>query len=232
MRFIAQAAAAATLMGLSLPAFAGRPFATEDAGVLEPRSCELESFVARATAREAPRERGWWVQPGCGVGLHTQLAAGGGATRVEDESTRALALAGKTYVRQLQDDQAGFTVAYQVGWSKRPGESFKHGSTDVKGVLTVPLGELLLHANLGWNRAQIDRINSTTWAVAIEKPVGKGFDIGAEAYGDDRSDAWIGIGARYAVVPEKFFVDASYALQTDSARARLLTIGIKLAAEF
>jgi hypothetical protein len=91
----------------------------------------------------------------------------------------------------------------------------------------VPLGALLLHANLGWNRGH--RISTTTWAVAFEYATAAGFDFGVEAYGDDRSAAFVGLGARYAVLAEKFFVDMSYAEQTDSARARSLTVGLKLA---
>ncbi|HEU0201226.1 MAG TPA: hypothetical protein VFR86_12425 [Burkholderiaceae bacterium] len=228
MRLPPRAVVAAALTLVALPAVAGRPFATEDAGVLEPGECELESFYARATARDTPRETGWWLQPGCGIGVRTQLAVGAGMTRVEGESTRAVAVAGKTYLRPLTDDQWGLTVAYQLGMARPPGESFEHDLTEVRAVVTVPLGQTLVHANVGWNRAQVDRIDSTLWAVAIERPLLKALDVGAEAYGDDRTAAWLGVGARYAVVADKFFVDASYAVQTNSARARLLTIGIKL----
>lgn len=50
------------------PANAGRPFATEDAGVLVAGECELEAYASRETAGDAPKETGWWVQLGCGLG--------------------------------------------------------------------------------------------------------------------------------------------------------------------
>jgi hypothetical protein len=227
-RFFLHAAATAAILTAAAPAHAGRPFATEDAGVLEAGKCELEAFGARLTSREAPKETGWWVQPGCGLGLNSQLAVGGGRTKVEGESTTAVALIGKTFIRELTDDRFGVTLAYQLIGEGPPGESLEHAGTDLRAVLSAPLGGVLLHANLGWNRSEVDRINSTTWALAVEVPVGGGLDVGVESYGDDRTAAWLGIGARYALLPDKLFIDMSYALQAASARAKLLTVGLKI----
>lgn len=47
---------------------AARPFATEDAGVLAGGECEVEAYVAHASARGSASESGWWLQPGCGLG--------------------------------------------------------------------------------------------------------------------------------------------------------------------
>lgn len=221
---------AALLALAASPAIAGRPFATEDAGVLAAGECELEAYVLRQTARDAPKETGWWIQPGCGIGYRTQLALGGGRTKVESDRFSAAALSGKTWLREATDGQTGFTLAYAIGGEKAPGASFRHESTAVTAVVTSPLAkDWLLHANLGWGRAQSERLNTTTWALALERSGESGFDVGAEVYGDDRDSPWLGVGARYALRPEKFFVDFSWAMQANSARARLITIGMKLA---
>lgn len=197
--------------------------------MVDPGSCEVEAFVSRVTARDTPRETGWWLQPGCGIGLRTQLALGGGRTRAVGSSIPSLALLGKTFLRELKDDRFGVTVAYQLVGQETSTRSLEHDLTDVKAVLTAPLGGPLLHTNLGWTRSRLEQLDSTTWALAVEVPVTPRFDLGVESHGDDRTAAWLGFGARYAVVADRFFVDLSYALQTSSARARLLTVGVKVA---
>lgn len=212
------------------PAIAGRPFATEDAGVLAAGDCELEAYALRQTARDAPRETGWWVQPECGVGFRTQLAAGGGRTKVESARFTAAALSGKSWLRELTDERTGVALAYAVGGEKVPGGGFKHEATALAAVVSSPVAkDLLLHANAGWSRPESARLNSTIWALALERTGAAGLDVGAEVYGDDRTAPWLGVGARYGLSAEKLFVDVSWAVQADSARTRLITVGLKLA---
>lgn len=84
---------AAALLGaaLALPAQAGRPLQTEDAGVLDRGSCELEGAAAResasgASAREAS------LQFGCGIGWDSQVALNAAHAKADGDSARALAL--------------------------------------------------------------------------------------------------------------------------------------------
>ncbi len=223
--------AALLLCLLSAPALAGRPFATEDAGVLAAGECELEAFVLRASGRDAPIARGGALQPNCGIGWQTQLGIAAGRTEAAGEAITSLALAGKTALRELTETQTGFALAYGVVGARLPGHGFKHDSTALAGVVSAPLDKaLVLHANLGWLRTQADRLNTTAWALALERTgLFERLDVGAEVYGDDRMPgAFFGIGARYAVMPEKFFVDFSWARSSSGSRATLATLGIKI----
>ncbi len=200
--------------------------------MLETRECELESYWVRETARNEPSARGWWIQSGCGIGFHTQLGVGGGRNEAASDSISSLALTGKTALRKLTETQAGFTLAYSAVGARLPGQGFKHESTAFSLVVSTPVEkELLLHGNLGWSRSQSERVNMTTWALALERTdVVEGLDVGAEIHGDDRAaGAFLGCGARYAVMPEKLFVDLSYARQSAGPRGTVATVGIKIA---
>jgi hypothetical protein len=215
-------------LSLTLPALAGRPFATEDAAVLEPRSCELEAFVARETARGADRVSGISALVGCGIGVQTQLGLGIGQDKAGGQKTSAVEMVGKTALVQPQDGRVGVTLAYGIAASKEPGASLRRDSSALGAVATVPWQDAMLHANLGWSRSHSNGIDSTTWALAYERPWGRGVDVGAEAFGDDRSAGWLGLAVRWTVI-EGLSFDASFAIQADSARAKLLTIGAKFA---
>ncbi|MBL0124633.1 MAG: hypothetical protein IPP88_18530 [Betaproteobacteria bacterium] len=51
----------------------------------------------------------------------------------------------------------------------------------------------------------------------------------AEVFGDDRSAAWVQVATRWTIVPKRFYVDTSWGVQTDSARAKQITVGLKIA---
>ncbi|MBL0124632.1 MAG: hypothetical protein IPP88_18525 [Betaproteobacteria bacterium] len=115
------------------PAWAGRPLATEDAGVLGDRECEIESYAGQARESSSPNVNALWVQYGCGIGRNTQLAFGAGTERSAGDLTKAAALTGKTFLRELTEEQTGFTLAYALFGAQEPGNSFKHEATELKG---------------------------------------------------------------------------------------------------
>lgn len=221
-------AVAVALLGstLVLPVSAGRPFATEDAGVLAPRDCEVESFLARVTGQGPDNESALSVQLGCGIGHRTQLSVGivGARTGGGDHPT-SLLLSGKTALVESSDDGPGLVLAWQWAGTRRTDTGLRRDASSLAAVASLPWGGGLLSANLGWARSHTGRQDSTLWALAYERPVATGLDIGAEVYGDDRRPAWLGVGVRRQVT-EGFFVDASFALQRGGARAAMLGLEI------
>lgn len=226
-------AAAPIVLGLSLcaPAFAGRPLVTEDAGVLDRGACEIESFLSRASARGVPRLSGLSLQFGCGVGLGTQAALALAHERAAGETARALAFVGKTSIVDGGADKTSYTLAWGAVSVKPPGGSMKHEDLVLNGVASTPLGDAAtLHANLGWTRTRSTSQHTVNWNLALERGLSGGVDVMGEVYADNRDrNPWLAVGLRWHAVPEKLFLDTSYALQTASARPRLFTVGLKAA---
>jgi hypothetical protein len=214
---------------LSFPAWAGRPLATEDAGVLGRGECEIESYAGHVRSNDSPSVSTRWAQFGCGAGRDTQIALGAGIERSEEE-TRAAALIGKTFLRELTDEQTGFTLAYALFGAQEPGNSFRHEATELKGVASIPRSGWLFHVNLGWHYSHTSNQNSTVWGLAVERPGAVGpVDLMAEVFGDDRTAAWVQIAARWTVIPKRLYLDTSWGMQTDSARSKQITVGLKIA---
>jgi hypothetical protein len=219
----------ATLSGYTcMPAaWAGRPLATEDAGTLSVGECEIESFAGRM---HGPSANVQWAQAGCGVGFHTQLAIGAGRERAGDERGTSAAIAGKTFVRELTEDQAGFAVAYTLGGERRQADGFRHETTEFRGVASLPQGDWVFHANLGWQREHAAHRTSSLFGFAVERIGAFGaIDLMAEIFGDDREASWTQFGIRWTVVPERFSIDASWGVQLASQRSRQTTLGFKFA---
>ena len=154
---------------------AGRPLVTEDAGVLEKGSCELETYARRLTERAAPSSNGFSLQYGCGVGMRTQVALAATMDRADGATVRGLAFGGKTSISDGGEADPSWTLAWGLTAEKSPGASLGHETTWLNGVFSMPLGkDLKLHANLGWTRAHSTHQSTTGWAVALERSTASG----------------------------------------------------------
>lgn len=227
---LAALSTAAAALLLPATAQAGRPFTTEDAGLLGAGECEWESVAARTRVQGEPTERALSTQLGCGFGFKTQAALAFGRSSVESERTRAWALGLKTGLLDGGDDGTSLTLAYGADVARGPEQASYHsGSTFVTLVASRPLGgDWTGHANLGWTQDRSSRRDSATWALAAEWALNGQFDIGAEAYGDDRDKPWLGTGVRWTL-SKAWSLNASYAVNAESPRAKLASVGFKLA---
>jgi opacity protein-like surface antigen len=212
-----------------LAAHAGRPMATEDAGLLERGDCEWESYAGRATKRQSSAVKTLSTQLGCGIGIKSQVALAVQRETSDGQRTSALVLGGKTSLIERKDNGPGLTLAWGAAAVKQPGEKMKHERTALNLVLSQELAQALTgHANLGVTRSQGTKKTSRTWNVAAEYALGGGVDVMAEYYGAQQDKPAAAAGVRYAVT-DKFNVDASYSVQSGAGKAKLVTVGAKLA---
>lgn len=210
----------------SSTAFAGRPLATEDAGVLEPGACELEpSFTRVKSAGQS--ERASVMQVACGTPWRSQFSANVQRVSAEGQSSTGFGLGGKTGLLGGESAPVALTLAYGVniatlarGGGRRLTDGFVNlvASSEVAKNVTV-------HANLGALHVREPRSNATTWNLAGEWAVGGGIDLVAEAYGNNRDERWAGAGARYTAGSWSF--NAALARMSSEPKASLLTAGAK-----
>ena len=209
---------------------AARPLVTEDAGVLDRGDCEFEGVGSRLSV-DGRTARSGLLQVACGIGIQTQLSGAFATTRIEDGHSTQAAAGGKTSLRDLTDEQVGVALAYTFIGTRPSGMGWRYDYTALLGVVTVPMRkDLLVHLNLGASRSRIDEETNAIWAVAAEflQVAHPGLDLVVETFGNQRDPLWLNAGVRYAVVPERFTVNASFGVQGGSGQAKLATIGFKL----
>jgi len=225
----ARALAVLLLLGVGC-AHAGRPLTTDDAAVIAHHKCEAEGFSARVAEAGAPTLNLDSLQLSCGAGADTQLALGVQGDRSDGATERGLRASGKTALHLPTEAHAGIAIAYAISGIAPAGEGFHLETTELNAALSVPLGAITAHVNAGWIRFQPTRRNIATWALALEAPAAVGpVDLMAETYGDDRVAPWLAVAARWSVVRERFFLDASYGVQANGGHAKLITVGFKWA---
>ena len=87
-------------------AWAGRPFSTEDAGVIEKGHCEVEAFGVRLRPPGGPTENGLSAQLGCGVIGRTQLALALEESKAAGEKNARIAAVGQNATGRWRAEQA------------------------------------------------------------------------------------------------------------------------------
>ncbi|MBQ0931899.1 hypothetical protein [Ideonella alba] len=220
----------ALLLSLSLPALAGRPAATEDAGTISPGVCELESYLGHGREDGTPSVGVQSLQLGCGATEHTQLALLGQRAHSAGSSVRSLTLAGKSRLIDGGDDGASIALAYGLG-ATDDGAGLRSDQSYVNGVVSWPMAPgFVLHGNLGWTRSRQAHASTTSWALAVEHAASGQWDLMGELFDNDRTRRpWIQAGVRWNPLPNRLWLDASWGWQTGHPRARAMTLGLRFA---
>jgi hypothetical protein len=208
---------------------AAAPLATDDAEVLAARDCEAEPSVQRLSLGDRTRETTLNVQLACGLGHGTQAAVAWGRSSQPDAQNRgrreSVALGLKT---ALDMAPQGLGLALSAGsvMGRAGSEPFRFDSLYVSAAVTAALRPGVTgHANLGWVRSRPGGSSSTAWNLALEVVCRPGLDAAVELYGDDRSRPWLGLGLRWTV-SEQLKLGASHAVQADTLRQRLVSVGV------
>lgn len=221
------------LLALCAPAAqAGRPMAAEDATILDPQQCQLETW-----AQHSQTQNEYWTAPACNLGAGWELSAGAGrAYGLAGGGQNTLAqLQAKTLLRAPQEDGWGLGLVLASQWSTGPGSS---RDLSLNLPLSVQLaGErAMLHANLGWlrQRSQQQTAGSTsrrTWGLALELAASERAAFTIETYGSQRAGSYMQLGARYSLIPGRADIDIAYGDRVGRRAAeRYVAIGLTLVA--
>lgn len=222
-------------LGLSLcsSAWAGRPFNTEDAGVIDKGKCEIEAvseFLRWPYSSEAsaPNQRSHSAQLGCGVIEKSELALAWQHATAAGETTRALVLSGKTQFIDGGEERPSVTLAYFIGRDRVAQEPWHSGARGATLVASVPHGAWWLHANLGVIAEQAPRRNLTQWALAFERMgVMQNIDAGFEFFGDDHHHEWAQLGTRWNFKPDRLLFDVALGRELGPKGMVLTSVGLK-----
>lgn len=210
---------------LSTVAHAARPMNTDDARIVDPKACQLESWVKHPKGHTE-----FWAQPACNFTGNLELTVGGALNR-EDSRTRGSAqmLQGKTLFKNLESNGWGWGLA--AGMSRDPRRE-AGGGHDMYAYVPVSWSladdKVVLHTNLGWLREQGTRSHHLTWGLGSETQLQERTWLIAETYGQGSGKPFMQVGVRYWLVPDRVQVDATYGNRMGEGRQRWFSLGLRL----
>lgn len=221
------AALLACALSVAPPAWAARPFVTDDARLTTAGSCQLESWVR--TYRHSTE---LWALPACNPWGNLELTFGGGVAHSDGAgSTHDYVLQLKTLARPLQTN--GWGMGFALGTLRHPqinpGPNLL-GNTYAYIPFSASFADdlLVVHANLGWLRDKATRSDQTTWGLGSEFKLNPRWTLVAESFGTTAGPSWWQAGARYHLAPERWQLDATVGGQSGgSTDTQWLSFGLR-----
>lgn len=225
------AAAALLVAGLvgAPPARSARPMVTDDARIVDPKACQLETWT-RAYRGGADEH---WALPGCNPLGGFELTLGGARLHPSDEPKRSVFQGQvKTLLRPLRPDDWGLGIA--IGTL----DTLPRASVDGRNhpYVYVPLSvstmadRLVVHFNAGATRAPAGGGGPRfTWGAGLEYAAWPRALVVAETYGVGGERAQGQLGLRLWVVPDRVQVDATWGAQPGPGGVgHWVSIGLRL----
>lgn len=209
-------------------AIAGRPLTTEDAAIVDAKSCQLETWIDRSTHTTT----GWFV-PACNFGANLEWQAGFARTHSEDGTRFSDAYAQvKTVVREMTDAEP-WSVGLVAGVIRRP------LNTNYSGwhhpYVIVPFSQVLcrtpftFHAHLGWAHDRERQRDLTLWGTAVEAAVHERVVLLAETFGENSRKPFVRLGGRWTAIPKHLDVDLTWVARSGGrSDERLVSLGVTL----
>jgi hypothetical protein len=210
---------------LSPMAHGARPLITDDARIVDPKACQIESWV-----KHSAHVTELWALPACNALGNLEMTAGGAQGWREAAGTRTGVLVqGKTLLRPLQANDWGIGLA--AGVLRPPDQPRDALDRYVYVPISIawPDEQFVLHTNLGAARLAAIRQTRWTWGIGSETRLGERTLLIAEAYGQERESANFQAGLRHWVQPNRIQIDATVGDRVGSGqRAPWITVGLRL----
>jgi len=208
-----KAALLATGVMAAFPVLAGRPLITDDADVVQPAACQIESWMQRSRS-EGPSEKALWLNVACSPVDRTELALGGARSVSGSDRGTLTTWQVKHVIQRADDALPGLAVALADQRDRRSHRTAL-GDTTAIGIASFPLAgaALMAHVNAGvtraWNTDTHRYRGRGIWSSALDMGVAPRTRAAIEAYGvAGERPAWQ-MSLRHDVIPDRLQIDAS-----------------------
>jgi hypothetical protein len=206
---------------------AARPMSTDDANIVDEKSCQLEAWV-KTTRTSLER----WALPGCNFGGEMEWTFGGNSQSEEVEGQTKYWV-GQLKKRWVPVGESTVGISSVVGvMSIQPASPLRPSDKDyyLNMPVTVPLGaDRFIHLNAGWVQHQSLGVSRPTWGVGGELPLSARFIAIAETFGEQDAGRRYQLGLRVWLVPQRVQVDTTYGNQVGlPEHMRWISVGLRL----
>ncbi len=208
---------------LAASAHAARPMVTDDARIVDPKACQMESWVRRNHG-----DTEYWSVPACNFTGNLELSMGGARTYQEGLGTHTTdqLIQGKTVFKPLETDGWGWGLV--MGTNGHPGAGREwYGYVPVSASFAGDM--VVLHTNFGRQHDPAAQRDNATWGLGSETRLGDGSWLIAETFGQQHGKGMFQVGMRHWIVPDHVQVDVTYGNRWNgSVETRWISVGLRL----
>ena len=187
--------------------FAARPMLTDDARIVDPKSCQLESWV-----RDSKNLTEYWALPACNVGENLELTIGGSLEGEHGHSSFANELYQmKSIIQPIAINQTGYAIV--LGNGRDPKRTMNKAIQD--WYLNVPISypyndRLVIHTNLGVTHLTDEHTEKMNWGLSSEYNYNERVDLISEVFNQSSNSTYFQFGLRYWLIKNRAQIDTTY----------------------
>lgn len=215
---------------LTLPALAGRPLSSDDAGTADAGTCQVEAW-----AEKVGSDRATVLAPACGLLPGLEFGADVAVPRprngVRAEAGLALKLAPEGWKLGLGGRELRFGLKAGGGWLKPEGAGWQATGSSLLGLATLEATETVsLHLNLGAARDRASRVTASVASLALVWTPLEPLLLFAETQANNRRDTFgatvNSAGARWWLLKDTLGLDISASREAASGATTTWTLGL------
>jgi hypothetical protein len=186
---------------------AARPMMTDDARIVDPKSCQLESWV-----RDSKHITEYWAQPGCNVGENAEITIGGSLEGENGHSSFANEIYQiKSIIRPIDINQTGYSIV--LGNARDPKRPMNKVIQD--WYLNMPISypyndRLVIHTNLGVTHLTDEHTEKINWGLSSEYNYNERIDLISEVFNQSSNSTYFQFGLRYWLIKNRAQIDTTY----------------------
>jgi hypothetical protein len=186
---------------------AARPMLTDDARIVDPKACQLESWV-----RNSKDVTEYWALPACNVSENLEVTIGGGLEGEHGHSSFANELYQlKSIIQPIAMNQTGFAIV--LGNGRDPKRTMNRAIQD--WYLNVPISypyndRLVIHTNLGVTHLTDEHKEKMNWGLSSEYNYNERIDLISEVFNQSSNSTYFQFGLRYWLIKNRAQIDTTY----------------------
>jgi len=187
--------------------YAARPMLTDDARIVDPKACQLESWI-----RDSKHITEYWALPSCNVSENLEMTIGGSLEGENGHSSFANELYQlKTIIQPIAINQTGVSIA--LGNGRDPKRTINKAIQD--WYLNVPISypyndRLVIHTNLGVTHLTDEKTEKMNWGLSSEYNYNEHIDLISEIFNQSSNSTYFQFGLRYWLIKNRAQIDTTY----------------------
>ena len=187
--------------------YAARPMLTDDARIVDPKACQLESWI-----RDSKHITEYWALPSCNVSENLEVTIGGSLEGENGHSSFANELYQlKTIIQPIAINQTGVSIA--LGNGRDPKRTMNKAIQD--WYLNVPISypyndRLVIHTNLGVTHLTDEKTEKMNWGLSSEYNYNEHIDLISEVFNQSSNSTYFQFGLRYWLIKNRAQIDTTY----------------------
>lgn len=203
---------------------AARPMEIDDAGIVDPEQCQIESWADVRRSQST-----YWVMPACNVQGEWEVSAGAAWQRNSGyNNAEIFAIQGKRVIKENLFESTDIALSAEYEHHHQTADRARNWAINLPATTTIESAGWLWHNNLGMVFDSHNNDWQVTWGTGLETEIAENINLYAEVFGETGGERpSFQIAGGYWLKPDALQITLGVGDNLEvNSRSRWLSLGI------